>query len=151
MKNIVNRRDFVKGAAAISVGAVLIPSSGVFAQGTGKLKVALVGCGGRGKGALGNILEAGPEVDVGDVHHGVFPVLVDLVRYDSGPLCLPQRHWLNQVESRLFPEAEDVVEDIHQVHPPWAFAAFLRCSTELLHGHQIVFLTERIRMDEFGI
>jgi len=64
MKDIVNRRDFVKGAAAISVGTVLIPSNGVFAQGTGKLKVALVGCGGRGKGALENIIEAGKYLNI---------------------------------------------------------------------------------------
>ncbi|MBN1457112.1 MAG: Gfo/Idh/MocA family oxidoreductase [Sedimentisphaerales bacterium] len=64
MKKSFNRRDFVKGAAAISVGSVLIPSSNIFAQGTGKLKVALVGCGGRGRGALEDIHNAARHLNI---------------------------------------------------------------------------------------
>ena len=64
MKKVVNRRDFVKGAAVISVGSVLLPSSGIFAKGTGKIKVALVGCGGRGRGALEDIHNAAKHLNI---------------------------------------------------------------------------------------
>ena len=53
-----SRRDFIKASAVISAGAILSPASSVFAAGSETLKVALIGCGGRGKGALQNFQEA---------------------------------------------------------------------------------------------
>src|SRR5688500_1199033 len=56
-----SRRDFLRhsglaaGAAAVAGG--LLPASGVFAQSSDTIKVALVGCGGRGGGAAVNALE----------------------------------------------------------------------------------------------
>jgi len=58
-ENGMPRRDFVKAAAA--AGAVLgsMPLVGLKAQGTGrKLKVGLIGCGGRASGAIENHMEA---------------------------------------------------------------------------------------------
>jgi len=56
---IVSRRSFLKSAAVLGVAAQTIPLVGARAQGAGrKFKVALVGCGGRGNGAIGNFLEA---------------------------------------------------------------------------------------------
>jgi predicted dehydrogenase len=58
--NHLHRRDFVKTAAATgaALGAAgILPA--VHAQGDDTIKVALVGCGGRGTGALGNCLKAG--------------------------------------------------------------------------------------------
>jgi predicted dehydrogenase len=55
----VSRRSFIKSAAVLGVAAQTIPLVGARAQGAGrKFKVALVGCGGRGNGAIGNFLEA---------------------------------------------------------------------------------------------
>lgn len=55
-KNIpqTQRRAFLKTSAIIAGGAVLsnIPFSGVYADEGGKIKIALVGCGNRGTGAL---------------------------------------------------------------------------------------------------
>ena len=56
-QNIFSRRNFVKTAAAASVVPAVLNSS-VFAAGQETIKVALVGCGGRGKGALGDFLKA---------------------------------------------------------------------------------------------
>jgi myo-inositol 2-dehydrogenase / D-chiro-inositol 1-dehydrogenase len=52
-----NRRDFLKTTAA--VGAVVASSSALYAAGGGDtIKVGLIGCGGRGKGAVKDILRA---------------------------------------------------------------------------------------------
>ncbi len=49
----VSRRDFIKATAAVSVTAMLPGAGNVFgAQGSDELKVGLIGCGGRGTGAV---------------------------------------------------------------------------------------------------
>ncbi len=58
MVNILNRRDFIKTASAVSVSTLLSNSGGLFAAGTESLKIGLVGCGGRGCGALEDCLKA---------------------------------------------------------------------------------------------
>jgi myo-inositol 2-dehydrogenase/D-chiro-inositol 1-dehydrogenase len=59
----VSRRDFIK-TSATGMAAVLAGKSVVFGRrGNRKLKVALIGCGGRGNGALGNCMEAGKAID----------------------------------------------------------------------------------------
>ena len=54
-----NRRDFLKTSAA--VGGVAVAgtlAAGAFAAGNDTIKVGLIGCGGRGKGAVRDILNA---------------------------------------------------------------------------------------------
>ena len=60
----MNRREFVKNAAFVSAGTMALSNSSLFAAGSQKMKVALVGCGGRGKDALGNFIEAANHLDV---------------------------------------------------------------------------------------
>ena len=65
----VSRRSFMKSAAVVGVAAQTLPLFNVRAQGAGrKFKVGLVGCGGRGTGALKQCVEAakliGAEVEV---------------------------------------------------------------------------------------
>jgi myo-inositol 2-dehydrogenase/D-chiro-inositol 1-dehydrogenase len=60
----MNRREFVKKAAFVSAGTLALSNSRLFAAGSQKMKVALVGCGGRGKGALENFIEAANHLDV---------------------------------------------------------------------------------------
>lgn len=55
---LLNRREFIKNTARISAAGVLLSPSGLFASERQVLKVGLVGCGARGKGALKNFLEA---------------------------------------------------------------------------------------------
>ena len=56
-----SRRDFLAaGAAAASLAAVRI--AGAHAQGTETIKIALIGCGGRGSGAAENSMDADPRV-----------------------------------------------------------------------------------------
>jgi myo-inositol 2-dehydrogenase / D-chiro-inositol 1-dehydrogenase len=53
----VSRRDFLKVSAA-SMAALSINPSGLYAAGDDEIKVGLIGCGGRGSGALGQFIEA---------------------------------------------------------------------------------------------
>ena len=63
MENI-KRRDFIKNSA-IASGSVAISASSIssaFASGTDVIKIALIGCGGRGTGAAVNALSSGQNV-----------------------------------------------------------------------------------------
>lgn len=74
----LTRRDFL---GKTTLAATALAAGGVFAQapaiGSGPLKVGLIGCGGRGNGAIKNFIDAakilGREVEItglGDVNHG---------------------------------------------------------------------------------
>lgn len=56
-----SRRDFLLGTAAAAGTLLHLPGS-VHAQGSDTIKVGLVGCGGRGKGAANNVLVSAPNV-----------------------------------------------------------------------------------------
>ena len=57
-----NRRDFLKTTAA--VGAVVASSASLYAAGGGDtIKVGLIGCGGRGRGAVRDILNAEKKIN----------------------------------------------------------------------------------------
>ena len=71
--NSADRRQFLKaGSAGLAAAVALGPnvSAKAFAKGEDVIKIGLVGCGGRGSGAVANALEADPAVRVvalGDV------------------------------------------------------------------------------------
>ena len=60
------RRDFLKTTTAATVGSTLavhIPTlAGAHAAGNDEIRVGLIGCGGRGTGAIGNVMESAPGV-----------------------------------------------------------------------------------------
>ena len=53
-----HRRDFLKASAAVAGVAASTSFAGAFAAGNDVIKVGLIGCGGRGKGAVEDILQA---------------------------------------------------------------------------------------------
>ncbi|REK29189.1 MAG: gfo/Idh/MocA family oxidoreductase [Planctomycetota bacterium] len=61
-----SRRDFIKttGAAAVGVGLTSAMAGAVHAAGSETLKVGLVGCGGRGSGAVKDALTADPAAEL---------------------------------------------------------------------------------------
>ena len=63
-----SRRDFIKTSTAAVVGTTLsahIPTlAGAWAHGNDEIKVGVIGCGGRGTGAIGNVLEGAPGVKI---------------------------------------------------------------------------------------
>ena len=66
---IITRRNFIKNTAIAGAVVSALPLFNIRAQGAGrKFKIGLVGCGGRGTGAVGNIIEAakvlGHEIEV---------------------------------------------------------------------------------------
>jgi len=67
-----DRRDFLKAGAAAGVAAAAF-SPGIHAAGNDTIKVGVIGCGGRGNGAIRNILDADKSVEIvafGDVFAG---------------------------------------------------------------------------------
>jgi myo-inositol 2-dehydrogenase / D-chiro-inositol 1-dehydrogenase len=57
-----SRRDFLKTSTVAAVAASLERIPGAWAAGGDTIRVGLVGCGGRGTGAAGNVLAAAPGV-----------------------------------------------------------------------------------------
>lgn len=78
------RRDFLKAGAAAAATAAVANLSPVHAAGTEKIKIGIIGCGGRGTGAVDDSLTADPAVVLwaaGDVFDGKAANLVK--RYDK--------------------------------------------------------------------
>jgi len=65
MKNF-DRRDFIRSSSIIagSAAVTMASASSVFAAGNDAIKVALIGCGGRGTGAAADALESGQNVRI---------------------------------------------------------------------------------------
>jgi myo-inositol 2-dehydrogenase/D-chiro-inositol 1-dehydrogenase len=60
-----SRRDFLKTSTAVMVGGTLASAAnitGAWAAGTDEIRVGVIGCGGRGTGAVENALNAAPGV-----------------------------------------------------------------------------------------
>src|SRR5579871_1929246 len=60
--NTPSRRDFLKTSALTGAAALLATGNYAFAQGSGKIRIGLIGCGGRGTGAAAQALNAGADV-----------------------------------------------------------------------------------------
>jgi len=58
----VSRRDFIKTSAAVSLAAMGAGTNRIFAAGSDKIRIALIGCGGRGNGAVKNCLDAAKQI-----------------------------------------------------------------------------------------
>jgi predicted dehydrogenase len=63
-----SRRDFIRDATAAAVGTAAVARFsglvGAHAAGSDEIRVGLVGCGGRGTGAAGNVMAAAPGVRI---------------------------------------------------------------------------------------
>lgn len=65
----LSRRDLLKGTAAagavmLAAGVPFASAAGATSRGAARLKVGVIGCGGRGTGAAVNILEAGDDAEI---------------------------------------------------------------------------------------
>ena len=62
----ISRRGFLKGSAAAGAAAVMTGAYAgkIYAAGSDRLRVGLVGCGGRGTGAAGDAAQASPNVRI---------------------------------------------------------------------------------------
>ncbi len=59
-----SRRNFIKASAAVSMAAILPGTERLFAAGSDKLRVGIIGCGGRGTGAAIDCLDAADGVEI---------------------------------------------------------------------------------------
>jgi hypothetical protein len=62
MSDTVNRRDFLTAGAAVA--GTLAFQGGLYAQGASSINVGIIGCGGRGSGALRDVLDADKETRI---------------------------------------------------------------------------------------
>ena len=62
--NKTTRRDFIKATAAVGVASLLPSKEHLFAAGSDKMRVGLIGCGWRGTEAAENCVNAAPNVEV---------------------------------------------------------------------------------------
>ncbi|MHC4721665.1 MAG: Gfo/Idh/MocA family protein [Planctomycetota bacterium] len=60
----ISRRDFVKASAAVSVAALASPTSRIFAAGSDKIRVGLIGCGKRGTADAINCVKSAEGVEI---------------------------------------------------------------------------------------
>ena len=61
----MNRRVFMKSTAAVSLGAIAAQlGSRVYAAGSDKIRIGLIGCGGRGTDAVRNCIESSESVEL---------------------------------------------------------------------------------------
>src|SRR5688572_9834813 len=71
-----SRRHLIKSGGAAAMFAAL-GTNFAHAQGTDRIKVGLVGCGGRGRGAAGNVVEADPKGVTVTAIADLFPEVID--------------------------------------------------------------------------
>ena len=60
----ITRRDFMKASAAVGAATMFAGREKLFAQGTDKLRVGLIGCGGRGTGAAKDCVRSSENVEI---------------------------------------------------------------------------------------
>ena len=60
----MNRREFVKNVAVVSASTLALSNGKLFAAGSEKIKVGLIGCGGRGQGALTDFQDAAKHIGI---------------------------------------------------------------------------------------
>jgi len=62
--NKISRRDFIKTSAVVGASAALAGTERLFAQGSDKLRVGLIGCGWRGTGAAEDCVKSSENVEI---------------------------------------------------------------------------------------
>ncbi len=61
----ITRRKFIKTSSSVAVTAALFPASRLaFTAASGRMKVGVIGCGGRGTGAAQDCVKASPDVEI---------------------------------------------------------------------------------------
>jgi myo-inositol 2-dehydrogenase / D-chiro-inositol 1-dehydrogenase len=160
MKRTVNRRDFLGSVAAVSAGVVATaharPQAPVREQlgppraAEGRLlKAGLIGCGGRGRGAMINYLDAGPGLEIAALAD-VFPDRVasarEQLKKDKG-MDVPESRCFTGFDAfeKLIESGVDVV--LHCTPPHFRPAHFAAAVAAGKHS----FLEKPIAVDPVGV
>lgn len=111
--SVISRRDFVRSSAVTAVGVssgLLATGNFAYAEGSDRLRVGLVGCGGRGKGAAVDVVQAADGVEIvalADVFEDkIREAVADLTQEIGGAFKVtPARHYVG------FDAYEHLIED----------------------------------------
>src|SRR5262245_6782244 len=90
-KGLASRRDFMKTAAAAG-GLAVFGATPLIGQEKKKFKIGLIGCGGRGTGALGDCLNAGKALGVELEVVGLADAYEDRARGIANQHKIPKRN-----------------------------------------------------------
>lgn len=109
----LSRRDFLRSSAGAAVAASVAGRFGLaHAQGSDEIRVGLIGAGGRGTGALRNVLDAAPNVRVvaiGDVFQDqIDAALEQLGSKLPRPLEIPKEHQFTGLDAYRGVLAQDI-------------------------------------------
>ncbi|MCC6286194.1 MAG: Gfo/Idh/MocA family oxidoreductase [Phycisphaerales bacterium] len=102
--NAQSRRDFLTTSGVLAAGAMLGPLAGAYGRSSARadrLKIGVIGCGGRGTGAAVNALEASSDVEVfalGDA----FAERVQSARSNLGEIDPALRERITVADDRVF-------------------------------------------------
>ena len=115
--NGMNRRDFLRtstlAAAAVAASPALITSH---AAPDDPIRVGLIGCGGRGMGAIGNVLSAGPNIELVAIAD-LFPEKVESARKQLETGAQSSASWARGTETT---ELKDKIK----IDPSLCFSGF---------------------------
>ncbi len=151
----ISRLDFVKASSATAGGLMLssLPTAkSAYAAGSGKIKVALVGCGGRGTGAAFNALATGEDIQLvamADAFRDRLDNSFDQLggRYgDSEQLNVPDEHKFVGLDA--YKHATDLADVVLEAAPPGFRPAHFNYAVE--QGKHI-FMEKPVATDAPGV
>jgi predicted dehydrogenase len=64
MNSNISRRNFLTSSASVSIATILAGSGKLFAAGSDKIKIGIIGCGARGSGAIRDCLSSSENVEL---------------------------------------------------------------------------------------
>lgn len=102
----VSRREFVRGSA-VSLAALGLVGSRVFAAGSDKIRVGLVGCGSRGTGAVRNCVDSSPNVEIvalGDVFQDRVEACLSVIKKDGEKDWSSSEPWKHADKVKVTPQ-----------------------------------------------
>lgn len=146
------RRDFLKTSAIFTGGAMLSPFSmpGAYASGTDAIKIAVIGCGGRGTGAVFQAFETGHNIKL----VAMADAFKDRIDQSYGPISkkypdrvdVPEEHKFVGFEG--YKEAIKLADVVLLTAPPGFRPAHFE---EAVRQGKHVFLEKPVATDAHGI
>jgi myo-inositol 2-dehydrogenase / D-chiro-inositol 1-dehydrogenase len=101
----VSRRQFMQGSA--SLAALGLVGSRIFAAGSDRIRVGLIGCGSRGMGAVRNCVDAAPNVEVvalGDLFQDRLDTCLSTIRKNGEKDWSSSQPWRHADKVKVTPE-----------------------------------------------
>ena len=104
---VMSRRDFMRGTAAVSLAATGLGFSRAFAAGSDTIRVGLIGCGSRGTGAIRNCVDSSPNVEVvalGDLFGDHLDKCLEIIKTNGEKDWSSTAPWQHAGQVKVTPE-----------------------------------------------